>query len=343
VLWILVVLATTIVTYRLTGATIAALIAGLITALDLPALQAAGSIVTETLAALFVVAAVWCTYRAALTEKATIALLAGLLAGVAAMIRPVAILIGVPLALALILFNLRAIRVRLAVLVVASSLVLPALWTLRNYRETGVVTFSSISSINMLMYRAAGTLAIRDPGGVDANITRRQAELDAIACHAAVAHFGRPCESIPIAQRATLYTGLAMPILRADPVGVVMQAGRAFVMIMFGGGANLLARVTGIAESAARLIALAYTLPVAILAVSGMIYWRRIDRLAASLMLLTIAYLVVMSLGVEAYSRFRVPFLPLYAMLAGGGAALAAQAITRVSGTPSRPVHPGRA
>ena len=28
-----------------------------------------------------------------------------------------------------------------------------------------------------------------------------------------------------------------------------------------------------------------------------------------------------MPLGAEAYSRFRVPFLPLYAMLAGGGAA----------------------
>jgi hypothetical protein len=31
--------------------------------------------------------------------------------------------------------------------------------------------------------------------------------------------------------------------------------------------------------------------------------------------------MVMVSLGVEAYSRFRVPILPLYAMLAGGGAA----------------------
>ena len=49
------------------------------------------------------------------------------------------------------------------------------------------------------------------------------------------------------------------------------------------------------------------------------------------LMLLTIAYLVVMSLGVEAYSRFRVPFLPLYAMLAGGGAAALAERWRRSS------------
>ena len=56
---------------------------------------------------------------------------------------------------------------------------------------------------------------------------------------------------------------------------------------------------------------------------------RRVDRLAAWLMVLAIAYLVVMALGVEAYSRFRVPFLPLYAMLAGGGAAALAERWTR--------------
>ena len=112
-----------------------------------------------------------------------------------------------------------------------------------------------------------------------------------------------------------------MPIILNDPAAAVLQAGRAFVMIMFGGGANMLAGMTGMTESRARIIALAYTAPLALLACVGVPYWWRIDRLAAALMLLTIAYLVVMSLGVEAYSRFRVPFLPLYAMLAGGGAA----------------------
>ena len=41
--------------------------------------------------------------------------------------------------------------------------------------------------------------------------------------------------------------------------------------------------------------------------------------------MLTVIYFVTMSLGAEAYSRFRVPFLPLYAMLAGGGAAALAR------------------
>jgi hypothetical protein len=194
-------------------------------------------------------------------------------------------------------------------------------WTARNYVQTGVATFSSLSSKNLLLFRAAGTLAIRDPGGVDANLPRRQQELEQAACRAVEARFGRPCESVPIAQRATLYSGLAMPIILGDPGGTALQAARAFVMILFGGGASMLAKVTGISESAARLSALVYTVPLAMLAAVGAVYWWRIDRLAAMVVLITIAYLVLVPLGVEAYSRFRVPFLPLYAMLAGGGAA----------------------
>ena len=337
-LWVLVVWGATWATFRLTNRLAAAIVAGVITAIDLPAVQASGSIVTETLATVFVIAAVWIAYQSARSERVSVAAAAGMMAGIAALIRPVAILMALPLAVALLLCGTRAFRNRAAAVVVAVSVILPAIWTIRNYAQAGVVTFSSISSINMLMYRAAGTLAIRDPGGVDANIARRQAELEAIACQAAEARFAQPCHSIPIARRATLYTELALPILRADPVGVIMQAGRAFVMIMFGGGANVLSRATGIAESTARMAAFAYTVPLAILAAAGVIYWRRVDPLAAWLMLLTIAYLVVMSLGVEAYSRFRVPFLPLYAMLAGGGAAWLLDRLT-VSASPSRPPH----
>jgi hypothetical protein len=324
-LWIFVVAATTFFTFRISRSTVAALTAGVITAIDVPALQAAHSILTETWATVFVTLAVWQAYRAATDGEIGNAVIAGLLAGFAALIRPVAILLGVPLALAVMLAGRRDVRVRIAAIMLVASLALPAIWIARNYLQTGVATFSSISSINMLLYRAAGTLAIRDPGGVDANITKRQAELEAVACSAAELRFRRECQSIPITERATLYTDLALPILLADPVAVVMQAGRAFVMIMFGGGANMVSGLTGIAESNARLIALGYTVPLAIFACAGFVYWRRIDRRAAWLMVLTIAYLVVMSLGVEAYSRFRVPFLPLYAMLAGGGVASLAE------------------
>ena len=249
------------------------------------------------------------------------AVAAGLLVGAAALVRPVAIAIGVPLAMAIVMAGSRAFRIRAAIAILAASLVVSASWTVRNYLQTGVATFSTIGNINLLLYRAAGNLAIRDPGGMDANFERRKAELAAAACRAVEERFGRDCASVPITQQATVYDDLAMPIMLGDPAATAMQAARAFVMIMFGGGANLLAGISGLPESSTRLIALAYTVPLALLAGIGVIYWWRVDRLAASLMLMTIAYLVVMSLGAEAYSRFRVPFLPLYAMLAGGGAA----------------------
>lgn len=320
-LWIAIVAATTWIGYRLTASATVAIVAGMVTAIDLPALQGTNAILTETWATVFVCAAAWQAYRAIRVDRVGSAALAGVLAGAAALVRPVALLLGAALALAVFVSGSRAMRIRAAAALVAASLLIPAVWVARNYLQTGVATFSSIGSINMLMYRAAGTLAMRDPGGVDANLLHRQEELEAIACRAAEARFQRECAAIPIAQRATMYTRMALPILAADPVGVVMQAGRALVMIVFGGGANMLARVTGISERPARMIALIYTVPLALLAVIGISYWRRIDRAALAVVLCTIAYLVLMSLGVEAYSRFRVPFLPLYALLAGGGAA----------------------
>lgn len=324
-LWIVIVAATTFIGYRVTASRTAAVAAGVITAIDLPALQGTTAILTETWATVFVCAAAWQAYNATRSERVGTAALAGLLAGAAALVRPVALFLGAALALAIYVAAPRPLRTRAAAALLAASLLIPAAWVARNYLQTGVATFSSISSINLLMYRAAGTLAMRDPGGVDANLQHRQEELEAIACRAAEARFQRDCATIPIALRATMYPRLALPILAADPVGVVMQAGRAFVMIVFGGGANMLARLTGISEAAARMIALIYTVPLALLALNGISFWRRIDRAALAVMLLVIAYLVVMSLGVEAYSRFRVPFLPLYALLAGGGAAAVTQ------------------
>jgi hypothetical protein len=181
------------------------------------------------------------------------------------------------------------------------------------------MTFSSLGSINLLRYRAAGTLAIRDAGGLDANLPRRQAELEAAACRIAEQRFGLPCVAISITRRATVYGGVALPIIFGDPVATAQQAARAFVMIMFGGGANVIARTTGISESAARFAALIYTVPLALLALIGVPHWWKHDRAAATVMLLTVSYLILVPLGAEAYSRFRVPFLPFYAMLAAGG------------------------
>jgi hypothetical protein len=68
-------------------------------------------------------------------------------------------------------------------------------------------------------------------------------------------------------------------------------------------------------------VCLVYTVPMALLALIGIPYWWRRDRAFAWLVLLVLTYMFGMALGAEAYSRFRVPVIALYAILCGGGVA----------------------
>ena len=324
-IWIALVAAAMWLTVRAYGSPTAAATAGLITALDLPGVQSSISVLSETLAAATLVGAVCCVFVAtrAVVPSAVVlwAVLAGTLAGATALVRPIAILLGVPLAIAIAIGADRRRIVATGALLAAFA-VLPAFWIARNAREAGVATLSSLAGINLLHFRAAGTLAIRDPGGIDANLDRRRDELEQIACSELVARHQRPCATISWAERSVVYADTAWPILLGDPVATGRQAARALGMIVLGGSASLLSELTGISESVARLVALAYTVPLAVLAVLGIPYWWRRNRVLAWLVLLVLAYMFGMALGAEAYSRFRVPVIPLYAILCGGGVAL---------------------
>jgi hypothetical protein len=287
--------------------------------------QSSISVLSETLAAATLAGAVGCTFMATRTAvpPAVVrwAVLAGILAGATALVRPIAMLLGVPLAMAIVIGADRRRRFIAAGALLAASAVLPAFWIARNARETGVATLSSLAGINLLQHRAAGTLAIRDPGGLDANLLRRREELEQRACRQLEADYQRPCASLSWAQRSGQYAATALPVIFGDPIATGRQAARGLAMIVFGGGASLLSELTGINESVARLVPLAYTVPLAVLAVLGVPYWWRRDRALAWLVLLVITYMFGMAMGAEAYSRFRVPVIALYAILCGGGVA----------------------
>ena len=325
VLWVVIVAATVWLVLRAGAATTAAISAGLITALDLPGVQSSISILSETLAAAMVIAAASVTWLAMRAPSVAAAIrwsiLAGILGGVTALVRPIAVALGLPLAVALTIGADRRWRWRAAAVLLATFAVVPAVWTIRNVRETGVATFSSLGGINLLHYRAAGTLAIRDPGGIDANLVRRRDELEQRACRALEAEHQRPCESLSWAERSTTYAETAWPIILGDPIATGRQAARAAAMTLLGSGASLLSEVTGISEPSARIVCLFYTVPLALLALAGIPYWWRRNGPFTWLVLLVIGYLIGMALGAEAYSRFRVPVIALYAILCGGGVA----------------------
>ena len=90
------------------------------------------------------------------------------------------------------------------------------------------------------------------------------------------------------AERSGAYQATALPVILGDPSPPARQAARGLAMIVFGGGASLLSELTGISERTARLLSLAYTVPLAVLAVMGIPYWWRRDRALAWLLLLVI-------------------------------------------------------
>lgn len=325
-LWVLMTAAAMWLGRRASGSMAVAMTAGIVTAVDLPALQSSMSILSETLAAATLMTAAicsWLTISAERSRQATgWALLAGMCGGATAIIRPIAVLLGVPLAIAVMWGSDTRWRARSMMVLVASFVLLPGWWTARNLRETGVPVLSSLAGINLLQYRAAATLAINDPGGVGSNLARRREQLERQACEELEAAYERPCGSIPWAQRSTTYSRIALPIILGDPLASARQAARAFGMIVLGGGAGLVSEFTGISERVARLVCLAYSVPLAVLAAAGVWFWWRRNAAFAVLLVCVIAYMLGMALGAEAYSRFRVPVIPLYGILCGGGVAL---------------------
>jgi len=298
--------ATAVATYRVCGSRVAAVAAGIILALDLPSIETANTILTESVSTAFIFAVGYQAYRAATGDSRKAlwhAAAAGLLGGWVVLIRPVALFYGVPLALFLFIAAKPGYRWKSAVVALLAFSLFPGFWIARNYRLTGHATVSSVAGINMLMYRAAGALAINDPGSFDANLVRRQDELQAVACQNLERTRSRPCSELSISDRASYYSNLGVSIILRNPGGYTREVLRGFGNVVLGGAdAMLIAR---------NMHVLRYMVPVAALALVGLLYWFRRDRAMLWLLLLTVGYFSVISAGAGRYSRFAAPFMVL--------------------------------
>src|SRR6185436_7907186 len=137
-------------TYLAVKQRMAATIAGLLVATQPAILVVAHQYMSDVLAAAVVAAALFCLHR-----RWTIA--AGLLAGCATLVRPIAIGWFVPLALIIAMRSKRG-----AAAFALAAILLPGAWIARNYAAAGVPTISSIAGENMLFFRAGGVLALRE-------------------------------------------------------------------------------------------------------------------------------------------------------------------------------------
>jgi hypothetical protein len=272
---------------------------------------------TETPASVAVALAVMLLIAATRRESRGRAAGAGLLVGIAAMIRPIALYLPLPFALVLVA---RKQTRALALPFFIAALLLPGLWTARNARATGVATFSSIDGESLLLYRTAGALVVAEKPPLDAifalqkqfgfyrEALRIRVPLvrEALAGHVAANH----------AQRSQLYKRLAVRKLAAHPFAYAEIATSGAIALLFDDLALAAAPWLGDVDTA-RIALAPLSIGLLLLAAIGCRAMVRDDRAAGLLLTAALVYFVAVSAGPEVEQRFAAMFLPLYAIAIG--------------------------
>jgi hypothetical protein len=317
-----VILGTTAFAFSLSHSYRQAVLTAVLLCIDLPLLDSANAVLTEMLFTVVLGVGVWLLWKegSGIERPWPLSLLYGLLLGASVLIRPVSLYFFIPAGVYLLLVRTRH-RWRTALSFVLAFAVLPLLWAERNYRRTGYFTVSTIAGYNMLLYRAAGALAIEDPGRFSANLDARDEELKAEACADLTRIYHHDCGQLPFPVVADYYSRLGHSILLSHPLAYLKLAALGTAAMMLGGGAAALAEITGLNPRVGIPFLLIYTVPAFCFAVIGLVklgkeqQTRRFFYLA----LLTILYFIVVSAGAEAYSRLRVPIIPIYVVLTAAG------------------------
>ncbi len=290
-------------------------------ALDPLSLFHAPMLLTETLFTILLLAALLAAMRMLGSERAVRfawAALAGVLLAAATHVRPVSYYLSAPLAIAagIALWRnagrgqRRAWLAAVVFLVAFACVVVP--WQWRN-REAGAGwTFSRIETINLLLYRAAGVEALAT------GVTLEEAQarlLDRVESRE-----GADWVSVDRTRRAE-----AVRVLKEHPVLMLRTQAEGAARLLLGPGGGHLRALLGPDVSGSAIVALigwsgAWLAGVyGLIALGGWKGWYGLrKRWAVHLpVLVTLVYLVVVSAGPEANSRFRVPVAPLLALYAG--------------------------
>ncbi len=317
---ILIILGTTVFTFSFTKNRRLALITAVILTIDFPFLEAAHSILTEMLFTAILATVYWILWNKANQPRSSSAsfLTAGMLAGMSALVRPIGLFFFLPALVFIALFVPR-LKLRASLMFLAGFLCFPLAWAAHNQHTVGSFTVSTVSAFNALEYRAAGSLAAERPGDFRANFQKAQTELEDESCLEMQRTYSRLCSQVTLVEKSGYYSRLARTIILQHPLGYLKAAARGASVMMLDGGPITLSGLAGTNWPTGMRVLMIYTLPVLILALYGLVTTWRVNRTFFVLAMLVIGYFVIISAGPEAYGRFRVPFLPIYAILAATG------------------------
>lgn len=340
-----VALAVAIYLFALRRGRFVAVAAALLFALDPPSIHYANKVLTETLFTALLFVAFWMGTRSVYPErsegsaeqarltmpssagppsipryardKLIHASLHGVLAGALVLTRPVAI---VYFAVVAIVFALTRVPRRTIALFTAAALVLPLAWAVRNKIEGGDFTVSVIGANNLLMYRAAGVMAILDEGDFERDLATEQRDLleethDVLQQKEHVA----AAEDLSEGVRAPYYSAMARRVIVQHPIAFALLTLRGLLVNVFDSDWDSIMIVSRLDSRTIQIALDAFVAVVFALAVVGVVVLWRGDRPLALLLAGTVAYFLLISAGGEAEARFRVPVVPEIAIAAAVG------------------------
>ena len=317
------VVATTAFTLHFTGSRWQAITNGVLLSIDLPMLESANSVLTDTFFTVVFTLSLWLLWSGVSRKSPPrIACLAasGMTAGAAILIRPVASYFLLPAAVFLMLAG-KGPRFRAIVVFALTFICLPLSWSMRNYEETRVFNVTSLSGAELICCRAPAILALGDAGDFSSNVGKRRTQLEADACLQLQAEYGKDCSQLSAAQKSQQYMRVAGRVIWEHPFAYLRIAVRGAGVLMLDGGPYSLQRMVSISPHVGVRLLLIYTVPCLILAVLGLWDMWKKKRTFFYFSFLTLAYVVAVSSGGESYSRYRVPVIPLYTVLITAGTA----------------------
>ncbi len=286
----------------------ASLLAGLLVALDPNSILRCSDLRTETLFTLLFVAGicliVWCP------NKTWSWLAVGLLWSLAALTRPIAIWIW--LAALVIIFTRRFSWRDTAACLTAffiGFLPLEGVWAARNHTLTGHYFISTISTYNLLMYRAAGIKAEQK------GQTQEEAEQEFLAQYGDI-QFVESREKF--AQSLQEYQRAIAEKLFSAPRILVKEAVIGCGKLLLGPGVRSLDNSLSQTKPSSKWWAPVYSAALLVVVLLSFVGVRRLGW-GAIVPAILLLYFAVLSSGPESNSRFRVPVTPLLTVLAAAG------------------------
>ena len=314
-------------------------VAALLLAIDVACFASAQYLLTETFFTLQLVLYVvlWIEMRRSTPNESrhnVLAAVSGVVLATMALTRPIAYYLPALAAILTVVVARRDGLTSRRALLSGAVLLIPAvvilgMWQVRNVRVSGSAEFSQIKNVNLLMYRAAGVVALRDRISLEAARNQLQRAIE------------RQHPDLHGARLLDAAGDEARQILRAEPLLAARGVAEGFARMMLVPGENALLQVLGVDQPTGPagdlmrldlssfvrkwvvgrpgeflLFVFALVHLVVLYGLATIALWRMPLETGPVMLIL---YLMVLSSGPEAYPRFRVPLVPLLAILAGVG------------------------